>query len=265
MEITSIKGQDTTTWVKNYVNYYIKNLIDISKAAQGNEKAFNDIYTSEGDIKLNVNTISDISKGKNISQQGVGLIVMFMLMGASTISGFTLKEKRERTYFRIFAAPVNSKIYIGGNIIAGMFIMIVQSALLVFSLTYIFKVNIQLSGIELFLMLAIFGLVSVSVGTLIVSLSSSSYQASTMATLITIPSCMLSGCFWPISIMPAVMKNIAYFLPQTWLIEGIKRIQDTGNFNSALPCIGILFCFTAVFFLISIFKLKTNNELKSFI
>lgn len=265
MIITSIKGRDATGWVQNYIDYYVRNLIDISKAADGDKEVFDNIYKNGNYLKVSVNTLKDKSKGEAMSQTGIGLITMFMLFGASTISGFTLKEKKERTYFRIFASPVNSRIYIGGNIIAGMFIMIAQSALLVFSLTNILNVDIQMPVLELFLMLIIFGLVSVSVGTLIVAFSNSSYQSSTLTTLITVPSCMLSGCFWPISVMPTVMQNAAYFLPQAWLIEGIKRVQNTGSLKSTLPCIGILMCFAIVFFLISIFKMKSNNNVNNFI
>lgn len=265
LQITAIRGVDATGWVQSYVNYYIRNLMDISKASAGNKAVFDKIYKGDKYLKISVNTLMDEHKGKSVSQQGIGLITMFMLIGASTIAGFMLKEKRERTYFRIFAAPVNSKIYIGGNILAGMFIMIVQSALVVLSLSKLLKIDTKVPDFQLFLMLSVFGLVSVAIGTLIVAFSASSTQASYLTTIITVPTSMLSGCFWPISLMPDFMQKLAYFFPQSWLLEGIKQVQDKGMFSNALPCIGILIGFAAVFFLISIFKMKSNNSVKNFV
>lgn len=265
LQITAIRGADATGWIQSYVDYYIRNLMDISKAASGNIETFYKIYNGEKHLKINTVTLTDEHKGKSVSEEGIGLITLFMLLGASTVTGFMLKEKRERTYFRIFAAPVSSKAYIGGNLLAGMFIMIVQASVVVLALSKLLKIDTKVPDLQLFTLLTIFGLVSIGIGTLIVAFSGSSLQSSYLTILMTVPTSMLSGCFWPISLMPDFMQKLAYFFPQCWLLEGIRRIQNTGTFSSSLPCIGILLGFSLIFFLVSAFKVRSNSSVKSFV
>lgn len=267
LEITTIKGADATAWIQSYVDNYIKNIVSIGKASGGDRVVFDEIYkgTKNQELNINVNTLKDEYKDKSISQTSVGLIIMLMLIGATTISGFMLKEKRERTYFRIIASPVNSKVYVGANILSGMVIEIIQSALVVLSISKLLKIDSKVPDLQMFFMLSVFGLVSVSIGILIVAFSDSGSQASSLSTLIITPSCMLSGCFWPISIMPEYMQKLSYFLPQRWLIVAIEKVQSTGMFTKALPSIAIMFGFAILFFLISIFKFKSNNSVNNFV
>jgi ABC-2 type transport system permease protein len=168
LKITSIKGMDATAWIQNYLNYYMKNLLDLSKAADGNKDTFNKLYEGyqKQSLKVEVNALKDQASDKSATLQSIGFLIMFMLIGATNTSGFILKEKTERTYFRIFSTPVNNKIYIGANILANMIIVMLQAAVVVVASKYMFKLNTGISDIQLFLILVLFGLVSVSFGIL---------------------------------------------------------------------------------------------------
>ncbi len=267
IQITAIKGQEATAWVQNYVNYYVKSLIMIGKASGGDRQTFNKLY--EGfkvqTITVQKNIVKDDSLDKLKTVQSIGFLIMFMLQGATTTSGLILKEKRERTYFRIFSAPVNSRIYIGANILANMCIIVVQSILVIFVSKYILKLTTGVPDLQLLLVLVIFGFVCVTLGILLVAFSSTTIQGGTMATLIIIPTCMLSGCFWPIEIMPKYMQQIADFLPQTWALEAIKELQNGKSFLVIVPLLGILVAFALAFFLIGMYKMKSSESAKNFI
>ena len=267
LDISSIKGEDATGFIQSYANYYIKNLLSLSKASEGNKDSFNKLYSGfrSETLKLHTNLVKDKSANKKTVFASIGYLIMFMLLGASTTSSLILKEKRERTYFRIFSTSVNSKIYIGANILANMFIMLIQSILVIVSSKYIFKLNMGVPDFQLLAILLTFGLVCVTLGILIVAFSSTSYHASTIATIITVPTCMISGCFWPKELMPDFMQKIANFLPQTWALEAIKQIQNGDTFVAVLPCLAILIAFSLSFFLVGIYKMKISNNVKSFI
>jgi len=267
MDISSIKGQDATGFIQSYVNYYIKNLLSLSKASSGNKDNFNKLYAGfkNETLKLNVNLIKDESTSKLAAISSIGFLIMFMLQGASTTAGLILKEKRERTYFRIFSTPVNSKIYIGANVLANMLMMLIQSILVIASSKYIFKLDMGVPDLQLLAILLTFGFVCVTLGIFMVSFSTTTYQASTMATIIGVPTCMISGCFWPKELMPDFMQKIANFLPQTWALQAIKQLQNGDTFVAVLPCLAILIAFSLSFFLIGIYKMKISNNVKSFI
>ncbi|MBC8063178.1 MAG: ABC transporter permease [Clostridiaceae bacterium] len=267
LDIFTIKGEDATGFIQSYVNYYIKNLLSLSKASDNNKDSFNKLYVGfkTETLKLSTNLVKDQSLNKRVAIASIGFLIMFMLQGASTTAGLILKEKRERTYFRIFSSPVDSKIYIGANILANMFMMLIQSILVIVSMKYIFNFNMGVPGLQLLVILVTFGLVCVTLGIFIVAFSSTSYQASTMATIIFVPTCMISGCYWPKELMPDFMQKIANFLPQTWALEAIKQLQEGKTFIDVIPCLAILIAFALSFFLIGMYKMKISSNVKNFI
>lgn len=267
IQITAIKGQEVTTWVQNYVNYYVKSLMMLGKSSGGDSVTFNKLYEGFKVKTLNVhkNVVKDESLDKFKTVQSVGFLIMFMLQGATTTSGLILKEKKEKTYFRIFTTPVNSRIYIGANILANMCIMVAQSILVIFFSKYILKLNTGVPDLQLFAILVLFGFVCVTLGILLVAFSTTTSQAGVMATLIITPTCMLSGCFWPIELMSKTMQQIANFLPQTWALESIRQLQNGKTFLEIMPLLGILVAFSLAFFLIGMYKMKSSESVKSFI
>jgi ABC-2 type transport system permease protein len=267
INITSIKGMDATAWIQNYVNHYIKNLMDLSKASEGNRDTFKKLYEGyqKQNLKVEVAMVKDERVGKMATIQSIGFLIMFMLIGSTNTAGFILKEKSERTYFRIFSTPVNNKIYIGGNILANMIIVTIQAAIVVLASKYMFNLNTGVTDIQLFTILVLFGLISVSFGILLVGFSKNTYQGGTLSTLIITPTCMMSGCFWPIEFMPNFMQGIANFLPQKWALEAISQLQQGKSFLEIVPIIGILVAFALAFFLIGAYRMRTNDNVQNFI
>jgi ABC-2 type transport system permease protein len=267
LDIVAIKGVEATGFIQNFIDYYLDNISQLSKAANGNKATFDKLYDGfkASELKLNTSLIKDKSSEKQAVVQSVGFLIMFMLQGASTTAGLILKEKKERTYYRIFSTPVSSKTYIAGNILANMFIMMVQSVLVVYASKYVFNLTTGVPDIQLVAILFIFALVCVTLGILLVAFSNTTYQSGTLATLITIPTCMVSGCWWPRSLMPDFMQNLSNFLPQTWALKSIEQLQNGKAFSVIIPYLGIIFAFAVAFFLVGMYKLKNNNNVKSFI
>lgn len=267
LTISSIKGADATGFIQNYLNYYVKNLMSLSLASNGDKDTFNKLYEGfkNSNLKVNAIELKDTSSEKSVSFYSIGIIIMFMMQGATLVSGFILKEKKQRTYLRIFSTPVNTRIYIGANILAGMCIMFLQSVIVVFASKYLFNLDSGVPEIYLILILCILGFACVTLGILFVAFSSTSSQASTMATLVITPTCMISGCFWPKELMPKYMQKLADFLPQNWALEAIKQLQNGKSLFEVIPYLGIVIGFALVFFLIAMYKMKSNEDAKIFI
>ena len=267
IEIISIKGQDATVWIENYIDMYMKNLMDISKAADGKEEVFNKIYEgySKQELKLESEFVIDSTKGKSATQNTMGLFIMVMLMGTTTTSRLILKEKTERTYQRICTSPVNSKQYMTGNILVNLFIVFIQVNIVLFLAIKMLRYNMHIPVIQLLVILMSFGAVAVSIGLLIVVFSNSTASANNLSTLIITPSCMLGGCFWPVSIMPQYIQKLSDFIPQSWALGAIRKIQTGARFQEVLSNILILLAFTVTFFLISIYKMKKDKNVQKFI
>lgn len=267
IRIISIKGEEVTAWVENYTNLYIKNLLDISKASNGDKEIFNKIYNSyeNKQLSLKVEKVKDKRYSKGLTQQGFGFFIMFMLIGSTLTSSIILKEKRERVYQRICSTPVSSKVYIMGNIISNVIIITIQVILALVTIRKVLKIDTYIPNYQLFLVLFMFGIVAVGIGMIIVAFSKSTAEAGNVSTLIITPTCMLGGCLWPLSIMPEKVQKISNFIPQKWVIQAIEKLQSGGGLNNIKFNILILAGFALVFFALSAFKMKNTDKTGSFI
>lgn len=267
IKIVSIQGKEVTAWIENYTNLYLQNLSDISKASEGNKDKFEEIYEGYKNqaLKLKSEKVKDKSLNKQLTQSGVGFLIMFILLGATSTSNIILKEKRERTYQRICSTPVNSKIYVMGNVLVNFIIIIAQSLLAIFAMKVILKINMYVPAYQLFLVLLLVGAVSIGIGMIVVAFSKSTAEAGNLSTLIITPTCMLGGCFWPIQFMPEKLQKISNFIPQKWAIEAIEKLQSGVGIKGIYMNVFILIGFTVVLFLVAAFKMKNTDKTGSFI
>lgn len=267
LAITSIRGSAATAWIESYANVYVQNLRDIAESAAGNKNSFDRMYDDfrQEKMSLKLNKVQDQAKSKGMSSQSIGFLIMFMMIGAGTAAEMILREKRSRTYYRICSAPVSSRTYILGNVLANILIILLQILLTLVLLTKAFRINTYIPFPELFAILACFGLVAVGLGLLIVAFSSNSMQAGTLQTLIITPTSMLAGCFWPISMMPKGMQRLADFLPQTWAIGAIQKLQQGESFSKILINLTIVLAFALVFFLIAAYRFSKDDDMRMFV
>lgn len=266
VKIISIKGADSTAYLENSINLFIGNLMSVSSAS-GKDKALFDKINK--DVKNNGITIDTKKTADDKSEKGTtltaaGYLILFMMLSAGFTANLIIKEKTDRTYYRIFAAPANPYVYILGNILANTVIIIAQIMVIIIGFK-IFHVTTYMSDFELFIILMCMGIASIALGVLIVSFTSSSSQAGTLSSLIVTPTCMLGGCFVPLSVMPSQMQRIASFVPQKWAITALESLQGGSSFLNVLPNIAVLLAFGAAFFLIVAYRFKVQRDVGTFV
>lgn len=267
IEIKSIRGTDITSWIESFIDGYMKDVTDFSKASGGNKDLFYSMIDGYKIKTMKVTTmrLNNSYQSNRIVEQAVGMLVMFMLFNSNMATSLIIKEKRERTFFRILSSPATRKQYMGGNVFADVILNIIQIVFILISFKFILNINLGISMINLFVILLLFGIVSISFGILIVSLSESAEQAGNLATFLILPTSMVAGCMWPISVMPDFMIKIANFLPQRWAIDAVSTVQNSGGLQDAIPQLLILVMFAVVFFLIAAYEFKRKESVKNFI
>ncbi len=265
--ITSIKGAEVTSFIKSYLYQYIDNVSALNQAAGGNDAAFKQMYESYQKPPFHVSThaLEDKGTDQNIVKQTIGYLIMFMLFSAVNLSALITKEKEQRTYFRLLASPVSARQYVISNVMTNMILLTVQVMITLVCITTLFHVDMNIPVWQLFFILVLFGLVAIGLSLVIVAFTESSKAANGLQTLIITPTCLLSGCFFPPEFMPDVMRKIADFLPQTWVLSTLKSVQQGAALSSLWLNISILLAFALVFFLLSIYKLNRNNTVQKFI
>ena len=144
---------------------------------------------------------------------------MFMLFSAVNLSGFILKEKENRTYFRLLSTPIDGKKFILSNVAVNMMILTVQIVIAVLFMTNVFHTNINMPFTVMIGVLMIFALIAIGLSLVIVSFSKSSTASNAMQNIVIVPTCLLAGCYFPYDIMPKAVQKVANFLPQRWLLR----------------------------------------------
>ncbi|GGH78407.1 ABC-2 type transport system permease protein [Pullulanibacillus pueri] len=267
VNIVSIKGATVTGFVKSYLNQYIDNINDLSLAGKGDQETFHRLYTDyqQAPFKMTTGTLNDTSKNNDMTYQAIGFLLMFMLIAAGNLSSMITQEKEGRTYFRLLSTPIDSKKYVLSNIITNLLIMIGQIIVTLIFMTKVFHIQLSMPVWEMFVTLILFALVAVGLSLAVIAFATSSAAGNAMLNLIVTPSCLLSGCFFPSGIMPETVQKIAHFLPQTWLLDTIDKLQQGQHFSQVYLNIFILLAFACAFFLIAVYKFGRNNNVNNFI
>ncbi|WML45950.1 ABC transporter permease [Neobacillus sp. PS3-40] len=267
IRIVSIKGAEITGFVKSYLYQYIDNVMAISKVAKGDQVTFEKMYNNyqQATFKLTANTVKDTSKSKNMTYQSVGFLIMIMLFSAGNFSEIILKEKENRTYFRLLSTPINARKYVLSNVVVNMIVLILQIIWMNLFIKIVFHIDTGISFWQMTAILTLFALVAVGLTLMLVSFANSSTSAGAIQNLVVTPSCLLAGCFWPVEIMPKSIQKVADFLPQRWVLDTISKLQQGQHLEGIYLNILILFAFAFAFFLIAIYKFGRNNSVKIFI
>ncbi|MEH7109065.1 ABC transporter permease [Bacillus sp. JJ1764] len=267
IQLTSIKGAEITGFVKAYLNQYIQNVSAISTAAAGNQQTFKQMYQEfqQTSYQLSTHSITDTSKNKDMTIQTIGFLIMIMMMSACNMSEIILSEKENRTYFRLLSTPINARTYILSNVFVNMIVMSIQAILTVSIMKGFFHIGINIPFWQAIGVMLFFALISVGLSLVITSFSNSRSAAGALQNLIITPTVMLSGCFWPVEVMPKTLQKIAEFLPQRWTLDTLTKLQEGSSLSSLYLNFLILVTFALAFFLIAVYRFSKNNSVQKFV
>lgn len=266
VEISSVKGAEITNFVKSYLYQYLNNITKLSVLSKGNQVTFDKMYENyqQSTIKLNVISIEDRSKINSLTYQMVGYLLIIMLFTSASLSGIILKEKENRTYFRLLSTPINATKYVLSNVILNVSMLILQTFLII-SFMKIFTIAPGFPVWQMAITLLLFSFVAVGFSLVTVTLANGTANYGAMQTFFIIPTCLISGCFLPLNVMPDMMIKIANFFPQKWVLDTLVQLQAGHAFGSLYVNILILLAFVLAFALIAIYNFSKNNVVRKFI
>jgi ABC-2 type transport system permease protein len=252
----SIQETNISLPTKYYIDSFINSSKNIGKAAKGNEEAFYEgIENYQKGSFQTAYTDFENRKAKGVNTvTGLGFLIMSMIFLSNNTAQLVLDDKKNKTFFRIFAAPISTKNYMLQNILSFFAILFIQLVVIFSIMTFVFKAYFGPSVLNVFILFAIFSAVCVSLGVAIASIAKDSRQAGTLSTFITVPMCMLGGCFWQREMMPDLLQKIGNFMPTTWVLKATNNLVDGGSLTSVYMEIGILLLFTLVFILLGSWK-----------
>ncbi|MCP1529358.1 ABC transporter permease [Bacillus pumilus] len=187
----------------------------------------------------------------------LGFTIMFMMFAISSSASSIHLEYKDYTWQRLLSSPIQKISVLLGYFIAYFLLGWIQLGVLLTILSIFF--NVYLGNFMLILVFGSFviGLV-VSLGFMIATLSHTKKQAEVFSAIIIVGTCMLGGIYWPLDIVPDMMKKISLAIPQTWMMSGFgEMMSGTVNYSILLLDITILAAFTIVFMVIGLKNIRS--------
>ncbi|MNZ98349.1 ABC-2 type transporter [compost metagenome] len=106
-----------------------------------------------------------------------------------------------------------------------------------------------------FFLLAVVGVVSAVAG-----MVRNSSQLLQVNTLIIMPTCLISGSFFPLSRLPEFIQRLANFTPQKWAILALDRLSGGSGLSGIVLPLAILLLYAVVMIAFGSAVLKPNRK-----
>lgn len=200
--------------------------------------------------------------GKAMSS--LGMMVMFVMFTVILGAGEILDEKKSNTWGRLNITPTNKMTIVFGKFTGTFLKGWVQVIILILFSNFIMGVNWGNSILATIILMSIYLISVTGLGMFLSSLVKTNSQLGAVSAITIICTSMLSGCYWPIEMMPAAMQNIAALFPQYWAMKGLTNtvVGGLGIEYIVTPAL-VLLAIGAVFFTLSVlsgnFKVSFNK------
>lgn len=252
----SIQESNISLPLKVKIEGFMAAAKSLAKGANGDNELFYvglERYVA-GNLSLSSEMYADEGKNASGILSGMGLVAMIMMMLASHTAIHLIKDRENRTFYRVLATPINLKSYMLQSILCFLLLLVVKICVVLLIGGIVFNIYLGPSIGNLLLVMIVFAMLCVAMGVALAALARNVQQAGTISSLVIVPISMLGGLFWPRWIMPDFLQTVAEFLPTTRLMMALETVLAGNSLIDAGLDLAILLGFTGVFFLLGTWR-----------
>ena len=167
------------------------------------------------------NTASNLVEFSPFTQYVPGFAVMFLMFTTVQMGSVSLiKEQEAGTLRRLITAPINKAEIIGGKIASTFIRGFVQLTVLIYFGHVVFGLDLGTDILALFVLIAAVTLASTGLGVLVAVLVKTADQADSVSLFLVMIMSAIGGSWWPLSVEPQFMQNMAHFTITAWAMDG---------------------------------------------
>jgi ABC-2 type transport system permease protein len=172
-------------------------------------------------------------------------------------SGFAINfERWQGTLEEVLAAPSNLLHVIAGRSISNALFGLVNMVAILLVATLVFEVPLGVPDPGLFALALVLTLLSVSaLGLLFASAFVLTRSAQVLTNGLEFPIYVVSGCMFPIALLPFWSQPVSYILGPTWGIDAIRDTVGPGMFPYWMD-LGVMMVITLAYIAIAAFLFK---------
>jgi len=158
-----------------------------------------------------------------------GILGMALMQGG-IFAAVPLVEQREKLILkRLAATPLKRWTLVGSNVVLRLIIAIAQAVILVGIGASVFGVRV-LGSLALMAFLVALGAVTfIAIGYVVAAFARTEEAANGIVQVVQFPMMFLSGVFFPIEIMPNVLRPVATIMPLTYLGDALRQVMINGS------------------------------------
>lgn len=167
--------------------------------------------------------------------------------------------KKEKIFRQLSLTPLTKGEWLISKFIWYIMVGLISAGEMIAFGYFAFHVRVQLS--PLIIPLVLIGIfMFVALGIFLGSVAKTEEGASVVGNIVTFPMMFLAGTFFPISIMPLWLQQIAHVLPLYYVIDGLNAVMVYTNYAAAFTDIVITLAITVFFFILALLTFNWKEE-----
>jgi ABC-2 type transport system permease protein len=165
-----------------------------------------------------------------------GLLAFTLMQVAIAGSGFNIVEYRRKGILkRLFVTPIRPSDFIAGIVLSRTVVCLIQLTVLLVVAIVVMDVSILGSYIALYTVIIAGTLLFLCLGFMLGSLAKTQQSIMAIGNLVIFPQIFLSGVFYPVDSMPALIQPVASVLPLTFVADALRSIASEGAALTQIP------------------------------
>lgn len=194
------------------------------------------------------------SLGQTFPGMATMFVLFFVLLGAVNLA----RERKTWTLQRMVTMPISRGQLLGGKILAYFLLGMFQYTA-IFAVGRIVGLGLGNDLIALVLVMVAFTLCATALSFVVSTFVKTEMQAATMLNLLGLTLAPLGGAWWPLDIVPEVMRVIGHISPIAWAMDAFRILLfENGTLPDVLLPVGVLVGLAAAFFAIAVMRFKVE-------
>ena len=158
-----------------------------------------------------------------------GLVAIILTFSGSLLSALAIvREKEAGTFEQLMVTPVSPLAIVIGKLLPYLALGIAQLALVLWMMTFVFRVPIHGSLALLLAVSVVYLTALLSLGLVISARARTQTEATQVAQMLLLPSILLSGYIFPLSSLPLPVRWLSELLPATHFVELSRAVIIRG-------------------------------------
>jgi ABC-2 type transport system permease protein len=175
-----------------------------------------------------------------------GLIAMTILFSTTATEAVVINfELRIGSLERLLLAPLTFSAVLLGKVLGGAMFGLLMTTMV--TICSVVGLGLHVNVVQLVLIIVPSLFAFSAMGALLCVLVKEVFEAQTLANLPRFLMMFLSGIFYPLSAMPPLLRYVAYLLPLTYTVEGLRHALSTSDTASVLIDSLILIAVAVIF------------------